>query len=102
MYVSLSRLSLPVNRTPELVAGFRNHSRLADEANRFIDLELWQSDRNPGESSLISRWRDRDAFKAYMNSGEHRVSHDRIDKNLQRDVALLRLEHLHTCEVVAE
>ena len=51
---------------------------------------------------MVSRWRDRDAFKAYMKSAEHRVSHERIDPELKKDISLRRLEHLHTYEVVAE
>lgn len=51
---------------------------------------------------MVSRWRDRESFKAYMKSDEHRLSHDRIDPALKADIALLRLDHLHTYEVVAE
>ena len=51
---------------------------------------------------MVSRWRDRAAFTAYMRSAEHRVSHERIDPSLQAAIRLERLEHLHTYEVVAE
>jgi heme-degrading monooxygenase HmoA len=51
---------------------------------------------------MVSRWRDRAAFTAYMRSAEHRVSHDRIDPSLQEAIKLERLEHLHTYEVLAE
>jgi heme-degrading monooxygenase HmoA len=51
---------------------------------------------------MVSRWRDRDAFKAYMKSERHRISHQRIDPDLDRAIRLERLEHLHTYEVVAE
>ena len=37
-----------------------------------------------------------------MRSTDHRVSHDRIDPELQAAIKLERLEHLHTYEVVAE
>jgi heme-degrading monooxygenase HmoA len=102
MYVSMSRLEIPTERAPELVTAFRNRSRLADEADGFVDLQVWQSDRDPGEILMVSRWRDRDAFKAYMRSDEHAVSHGRIDPGLKQDISLRRLEHLHTYEVVSE
>jgi heme-degrading monooxygenase HmoA len=98
----MSRLAIPVERAPELVAAFRNRSRLADRADGFVDLQVWQSDRDPGEILMVSRWRDRAAFKAYMKSAEHRISHDRIDPDLKQDISLRRLEHLHTYEVVSE
>jgi heme-degrading monooxygenase HmoA len=40
---------------------------------------VWQSDKDPGELVMVSRWRDRGAFKAYMKSERHRISHARID-----------------------
>jgi heme-degrading monooxygenase HmoA len=102
VYVSLSRLAIPVGRAPELIAAFRDRSRLADQADGFVDLQVWQSDRDLGEIIMVSRWRDREAFKAYMKSAEHKASHERIDEDLKQDIALQRLEHMHTYEVVAE
>ena len=102
MYVSLSRLRVPEVRAPELVAAFRGRARLVEQADGFVDLQVWQSDRDAGELVMVSRWRDRDAFKAYMKSARHRRSHKRIDPDLDRAIKLERLEHLHTYEVVAE
>jgi len=102
MYVSMSRLRVPPERAQSLVTAFRNRVGLVDAADGFVDLQVWQSDRDEGELIMVSRWRDRDAFKAYMRSAEHRVSHDRIDPELQAAIKLERLEHLHTYEVVAE
>ena len=102
MYVSMSRLRVPVERAEQLVTAFRARAGLVDGHDGFVDLQVWQSDRDPGELVMVSRWRDRDAFKAYMRSADHRVSHDRIDPDLQAAIKLERLEHLHTYEVVAE
>jgi heme-degrading monooxygenase HmoA len=102
MYVSLSRLRVPDHRAPELVSAFRRRAHLVDDADGFVDLQVWQSDRDPGELVMVSRWRDRDAFKAYMKSEQHRISHDRIDPDLDGAIRLERLEHMHTYEVVAE
>ena len=102
MYVSLSRLRIPPGRSAELVAAFRRRARLVEEADGFVDLQVWRSDRDPGEIVMVSRWRDRSAFKAYMKSEGHRISHERIDPDLNRAIRLERLEHMHTYEVVAE
>ena len=102
MYVSMSRLRVPVERAAQLVTAFRSRVGLVDDADGFVDLQVWQSDRDAGELIMVSRWRDREAFKTYMRSAEHRVSHDRIDPDLQAAIKLERLEHLHTYEVVAE
>ena len=102
MYVSLSRLRIPDERAPELVRAFRRRAHLVEDADGFVDLQVWQSDRDPGELVMVSRWRDREAFKTYMKSKRHRLSHARIDPDLDRMIRLERLEHLHTYEVVAE
>jgi heme-degrading monooxygenase HmoA len=101
MYVSLSRLRIPEERAPELVSAFRRRARLVEQADGFLDLQVWQSDRDAAEIVMVSRWRDREAFKAYMKSESHRVSHARIDPNLDDAIRLERLEHMHTYEVVA-
>ena len=105
MYVSMSRLRVPRERADELVSAFRRRAHLVDDADGFVDLEVWQSDRDSdGQTSeliMVSRWRERECFKAYMRSAEHRESHERIDPELGGAIKLERLEHLSTYEVVA-
>ena len=98
----MSRLRVPEERAGALVTAFQGRARLVEEADGFVDLQVWQSDRDRGELLMVSRWRDRAAFTAYMRSAEHKVSHGRIDPDLKALIKLERLEHLHTYEVVAE
>lgn len=102
MYVSVSRLRVEAERSAELVDAFKRRVGLVDSHPGFIDLQVWRSDRDPEEVLMVSRWRDRAAFKAYMKSNDHRESHARIDPQLKAAIRLERLEHLHTYEVVAE
>jgi heme oxygenase (mycobilin-producing) len=102
MYVSLSRLRIDPERAPELVSAFRDRAGLVDAFEGFVDLQVWQSDRDPGELVMVSRWDTRAHFTAYMRSREHQVSHGRIEPGLDAAIRLERLEHLHTYEVVAE
>ena len=102
MYVSVSQLHVAPERAGALVDAFRRRARLVDDFDGFVDLQVWQSDPDPSRILMVSRWRDRDAFKAYMGSEEHAVSHRRIDPDLDAAIRLDRLEHLHTYEVVAE
>lgn len=102
MYVSMSRLRVDRERSDELIAAFQDRAGLVESHEGFVDLQVWRSDRDPGEVLMVSRWRDRDAFRAYMRSSDHRMSHDRIDPSLKRTIELQRLEQLQTFEVVAE
>lgn len=101
----MSRLRVPRERAAELVSAFRGRARLVDQADGFVDLEVWQSDRDSdgatAELIMVSRWRDRACFTAYMRSPEHEASHARIDPGLDAAIQLERLEHLSTYEVVA-
>ena len=101
MYVSLSRLRVTRERAGEVAAAFRRRARLVEEADGFLDLQVWQSDRDAEEMIMVSRWRDRASFQAYMRSDAHAISHRRIPPDLERAIQLERLEHLHTYEVVA-
>lgn len=102
MYISMSRLRVPEERADELVEAFRRRAGLVDGFEGFVDLQVWQSDRDAGELVMVSRWASREHFKTYMKSREHRVSHERVDPGLDAAIRLERLEHLHTYEVVAE
>ena len=97
----MSRLRVPEERSDELVAAFNARLHAVDDHVGFHGLEVWRNDRDPGELIMVSRWRDREAFKAYMKSADHRRSHDRIPADLDDAIELQALEHLHTYEVVA-
>jgi heme-degrading monooxygenase HmoA len=101
LYVSVSRLRVAPERVDELVSAFARRAHLVDDAPGFVDLEVWRSDRDPGEVIMVSRWRDRAAFRDYMRSPEHAASHARISAGLDAAIKLEKLEHLHTYEVVA-
>ena len=98
----MSRLRVPEERAAELVAAFRRRARLVDSADGFVDLQVWQSDRDRRELVMVSRWRNRAAFTRYMKSDEHRTSHGRIAPDLDAAIKLERLDHLHTYDVVAD
>ena len=102
VYVSVSRLRVEEDRVEELVAAFRARAGLVDDFDGFVDLQVWRSDRDPGEVLMVSRWDSREHFKTYMRSHEHQVSHDRIGTGLKEAIRLERLEHLHGYDVVAE
>lgn len=102
MYVSMSRLQVEAERSDELVAAFRGRAGLVESHDGFIDLQVWRSDRDRSEVLMVSRWTNREAFKAYMKSADHRLSHSRLDPSLKAAIKLERLEHLHTYNVVAE
>src|SRR5947209_6675532 len=102
VYVSMSRFRVAPGRAQELVRAFRDRAHLVDTATGFLNLEVWQNDRDPGELVMVSHWTDRECFKSYMKSEDHRLSHERIDPELHGEIQLEALEHMHTFDVVAQ
>lgn len=102
MYVSMSRLRIAPEKAAALVSAFKGRLGRVEDHEGFRGLEVWQSDRDAGEILMVSRWRDRECFKAYMKSEDHQESHDRIPPELGQAIKLESLEHMHTFEVVAE
>ena len=102
VYVSMARLRVAPGRAQELVSAFRGRAHLVDDAPGFQDLEVWRNDRDAGELVMVSRWTDRESFKSYMKSEAHRLSHDRIDPELDAEIRLQALEHMYTFDVVAD
>ena len=101
MYVSVSRLRVAEHAVDELISAFRSRLGAVDEFDGFEGLEVWSSDREPGEVLMISRWRDRASFSAYMRSDAHRLSHARVPAHLDEAIKLERLDHMHTYDIVA-
>jgi heme-degrading monooxygenase HmoA len=102
VYVSLSRLRIDAGLADGLIVAFRSRAHLVDEVDGFVDLQVWQGQSDPGEVVMVSRWRDREAFRTYMRSDRHATSHARIPPALQAAIRLERLEHLTGFVVVAE
>lgn len=100
-YVSVSRLRVDPGAVDGLIEAFRGRARLVDAFPGFLDLEVWRSEREPGEILMVSHWERRADFTAYMKSAEHRISHDRIPAQLQDAIRLERLEHLAGYDVLA-
>lgn len=54
VYVSMSRVRVAPGRAQELVSAFRGRAHLADKAPGFLNLEVWQNDRDSGELMMVS------------------------------------------------
>lgn len=100
-YVSVSHLRIAEDEASGLIHAFQGRVHLVDSALGFQRLEVWQGSE-PGEILMVSWWRDRECFKAYMRSPEHRTSHDRIPPELRDQIKLERLQNITSYEIVAE
>ena len=54
----MSRLRVPAERAGDLVSAFRNRVGLVDAADGFVDLQVWQSDRDERYPEDLDRYGD--------------------------------------------
>lgn len=99
-FLSRSEIIVPVAEMAALERAFANRSRLVDTHAGFVGLELLRDIRENGRYVLLTRWRTRADFSAYMKSGDHARAHERQHEGLDPVVAGGKLEQFHV--VVAE
>jgi heme-degrading monooxygenase HmoA len=74
MIVAISRFRPPSDQAEHLVARFQERSRLVDQHQGFLGLEILRSFERQPEFLLVTRWKDRDALRAYLQSPDFQVA----------------------------
>jgi heme-degrading monooxygenase HmoA len=77
MFIFISHLTVPITDQSELERHFRERAHLVDAFPGFLYLQLLKPQAGDATHTFLTAWRDRDAFRAYMRSSEHAVSHAR-------------------------
>jgi heme oxygenase (mycobilin-producing) len=76
-FVFVSHLEVPEEDHAELEAHFRDRAHLVDDFPGFLYLQLLRPQKGPATHTFLTAWENRDAFRAYMKSEAHRMSHSR-------------------------
>jgi heme-degrading monooxygenase HmoA len=77
VFVFISHLTVPGEDHEALEAHFRERSGLVDAFPGFLYLRLLRPLAGDATHTFLTAWETRDAFRAYMASEEHAVSHSR-------------------------
>jgi heme-degrading monooxygenase HmoA len=77
MFVFISHLTVPPADHETLERHFRERSRLVDRFPGFLYLQLLKSKTGSSSHTLLTAWTDVDAFRGYMKSEAHKISHSR-------------------------
>ena len=97
--MSQSEIHVPSDRAEQLEAAFLARSRLVDRHDGFIGLELLRDVHRPGRFVLMTRWRDRAAFSAYMRSRDFKTALQRQHDGIEEQVGGAPLRQLETVEL---
>ena len=77
MFVFVSHLTVPPADQRALELHFRERSRLVDAFPGFLYLQLLKPKAGEHTHTFVTAWSDVDAFRRYMGSPEHAISHSR-------------------------
>lgn len=77
MFVFISHLSVPEADQSELERHFRERAGLVDDFPGFLYLQLLKPQAGGATHTFLTAWESREAFRRYMKSDEHAVSHSR-------------------------
>lgn len=77
MFVFISHLTVPEGDRSALEQHFRERSRLVDSFPGFLYLQLLVPQGGGATHTFLTAWESRDAFRRYMHSEAHRISHSR-------------------------
>ena len=77
MFVFISHLTVPEADHATLERHFRDRSRLVDNFPGFLYLQLLKPRSGSATHTFLTAWSDADAFRRYMRSREHAISHSR-------------------------
>ncbi len=77
VFVFISHLTVPPEDHGALERHFRERSRLVDGFPGFLYLQLMKPQSGTATHTFLTAWESREAFRAYMGSQEHSISHSR-------------------------
>lgn len=77
MFVFVSHLTVPDGDHDALERHFRDRSRMVDAFPGFLYLQLLKPQAGGATHTFLTAWESRDAFRRYMGSREHALSHAR-------------------------
>jgi len=77
VFVFISHLTVPPEDHGELERHFRERSGLVDHFPGFLYLQLLAPQGGTATHAFLTAWESRDAFRHYMQSQEHALSHSR-------------------------
>ena len=77
MFVFISHLTVPAADCDAVERHFLHRSRLVDDFPGFLYLQLLRPQAGDATHTFLTAWETREAFRRYMASEEHAISHSR-------------------------
>ena len=77
VFVFITHLTVEERDRADVERHFRERSGLVDDFPGFLYMQLLKPQAGDATHTFLTAWEDRDAFRRYMKSREHAISHSR-------------------------
>ncbi|MCI3924661.1 antibiotic biosynthesis monooxygenase [Paenibacillus sp. TRM 82003] len=87
MFIVHSTFAVPPEKADEVIAIYRNRSRLVDRAQGFQRFLLLQNEKKRGELTVHMEWKTKDDYLAWVQSEEFKKIHELEKKYPDQELA---------------
>ncbi|UOQ86437.1 antibiotic biosynthesis monooxygenase family protein [Gracilibacillus salinarum] len=101
MYIVHSIFDVPAEKADEVIHIYKKRSRMVDKWPGFIDFQLLQNDRKPGELTVQISWESKQAYLDWVTSEEYQRIHDLEKKYPDKELANI-VPKVYKYKVVAQ
>ncbi|UTR11486.1 antibiotic biosynthesis monooxygenase [Evansella sp. LMS18] len=87
MYIVTSTVTVPEEKTEEVINIYRNRTRGVDKAEGFLSFQLLQNDKKPQELTVHLEWETKENYLAWVTSDEYKKIHELEKKYPDKELA---------------
>jgi heme-degrading monooxygenase HmoA len=101
MFIVTSTVTVPEEKTDDLIAIYKNRSRRVDKAEGFHLFRLIQNTKKPNELTVHLEWHSKEAYMKWVKSNEFKEIHE-LEKHYPDQQLAGIVPKVRQYEVVAE
>ncbi|WP_026691637.1 antibiotic biosynthesis monooxygenase family protein [Alteribacter aurantiacus] len=100
MYIVHSVVTIPEEKSDEVIGLYKNRSKLVDEAEGFISFKLLQNRHKAGELTVQMEWETEKDYLDWIRSDDFKRIHELEKKYPDKELANIKAR-VHQYKVVA-
>ncbi|WP_058308085.1 antibiotic biosynthesis monooxygenase family protein [Gracilibacillus massiliensis] len=101
MYIVHSVFDVPEEKSEEVINIYRKRTGLVDKWPGFVDFQLLQNERKPGELTVQITWKSKEDYMNWVTSQDYQYIHQLEKKYPDQELANI-VPKVYKYKVVAE
>ncbi|MFP7495103.1 antibiotic biosynthesis monooxygenase family protein [Terribacillus saccharophilus] len=90
MYIVHSIFDVPAEKAEEVIAIYRNRSKLVDQAPGFRQFQLLHNQKKSGELTVEITWKDKQSYIDWVSGEDFKRIHELEKKYPDQELAAIR------------